>query len=287
MAAAIDNGRNITSLFGRYTITQVIAEYFNKKPLFVPGAIDKPQELLDLEGFYAALPDTENVRAIFRSMHRASIAPNDARDMFEAGATICVTGIDLAVPAIRKLADAVKLELGYLGILSVNAYCSPQGSGLSEHYDPRIVTAIQLAGTKEWTYSLEPFELNPLRVSYNDDTRAALLRQHNARVGTHTVTLSVGDILCLPAGTVHEARAESTSLSLNLAFDYAGKGMADIFTDWLRRELLNTREFREPCFAKGSYDQEARMKELIARAEEVLGQLHVNPLKLLSDAADG
>ncbi len=63
--------------------------------------------------------------------------------------------------------------------------------------------------------------------------------------------------------------------------------MADIFTDWLRRELLNTREFREPCFAKGSYDQEARMKELIARAEEVLGQLHVNPLKLLSDAADG
>lgn len=282
MSADECHERNRTSLFGQYSKSEVLAEYFNKKPLLVPNAIADPKALLDFESFYAALSDTENVRAIFNSMHRASIAPNDARDMFSAGATICVTGIDLAVPAIRDLTKRVRSELGYLGVLSANAYCSPVGSGLSKHYDPRIVTVIQLAGTKRWVYSLDPFELNPLRVSYDDDSRETLLHQHNSQVGTRSVILSPGDILCLPAGTVHEACAESPSLSLNLAFDYVGKGVADLLTDWLRKELLSTPEFREPCFAEGDRLQEVAIHKVIDRVEAVMGELRLRPLQCLS-----
>lgn len=270
-----------TSLFGALSRSEILAEYFNKKPLLVTHAIANPEGLLNLDQFYAALPDTENVRAIFNTMHRASIAPNDARDMFFAGATICVTGIDLAVPAIRDLIKRVKSELGYLGILSSNAYLSPPGSGLSKHYDPRIVTVVQLLGKKQWEYSLQPFEKNPLKVSYDDNSREFLLERHNSEVGICSVSLSPGDVLCLPAGTVHQARAESESLSLNLAFDYIGNGMADLLTSWVCEELLIDPEFREPCFSYGSPNQEVAIQKVIDRLETVLRELRLRPLDCL------
>lgn len=273
-----------TILFGKHSKSEVIARYFNKRPLFVRGAIVSPEALLDFEAFYTSLSDTENVRAIFNSMHRASIAPNDAHDMFSAGATICVTGIDLAVPAIRELSRQVQCEFGYLGTVSVNAYCSPVDSGLSKHYDPRIVTVIQLAGTKRWVFSREPFEPNPLCVSYSDVGREALLEAHNKCVGTESVTLSAGDVLCLPAGTVHEARAESRSLSLNLAFDYIGDGVADLLTKWLCKELLRIPEFRNPCFENGDLLQDQIIRRAIDRVEEMVSKLRKNPCDFLSPA---
>ena len=257
---------------------EVLSKYFNIKPLFAPQAISAPEDLLNVEMFYSALPHTENVRAVFNSMHRASIAPNDAQDMFDAGATICATGIDLAVPAIRNMTEEVRSHLRYRGILSANAYCSPDGAGFSEHYDPRVVTVIQLVGTKGWEFSNAPFELNPLRVGYDNHTRETLLREHNSRVGTNLITLGPGDVLCLPAGTVHQARAGGISLSLNIAFDYIGMGVADIFTQWLRRGLLTIPECREPIF-EDSPRHSNMVERVIEHAEMLISELRHNPTR--------
>jgi ribosomal protein L16 Arg81 hydroxylase len=260
-------------LFPGFTPDVIRRQYFNKESLLVPRAILDPKALLDFERFYGALANAEMVRAIFNSMHRASIAPNDAQEMFDAGATICVTGIDLAVPAISQVVKEMQECLGYLGVVSANAYGSPPGAGLSKHYDPRVVTVVQLSGTKKWIYSRAPFERNPLQVAYTDENREGVLTAHNDAVGTTAVELTPGDVLCLPAGIVHEASAGEASLSLNVAFDYIGHGVADRICQFIRRELLLSAELREPEFAISSPEQERRRLDAIERAISALAGL--------------
>jgi hypothetical protein len=61
-----------------------------------------------------------------------------------------------------------------------------------------------------------------------------------------SVLLRPGDLLCLPAGVWHAAKAETTSLALNMAFDHCGAAVLDSIMGMLRDRLMSHAVWREP-----------------------------------------
>lgn len=265
-------------LFEGITSQAFINEYFNKKPLHLnrkePAIIE---QLLDRRAFLRSLKECENVRAVFPGMMRASIAPNDAHDMYLAGATICATGIDCAVPKIAQLVRDVKSDLSYLGLVTANAYWSPPQNGFEAHIDPRIVTVVQIYGTKNWRFTGVPLAVYPLERPYDDASREEVISAHEKEHGFNEVTLNPGDLLCLPAGCPHSASAENESLSLNIAFDYAGFGIADLVARKVRDLLSEDPSMRHAPFQEYDRHAEEVLERAITLAHEKLTALRGKP----------
>ena len=143
-------------------------------------------------------------------------------DLLHAGATVCITDIHLADPALAQWAQAIRTQLNFTGHVGVNCYVSPDGSGLPTHYDKRVATTLQIAGSKRWRFSTASAKPWPLENAVYQKGSAEPLA---ADVGTspeamefREVELQPGDMLCLPAGAWHSARGVGYSLALNLYF---------------------------------------------------------------------
>jgi ribosomal protein L16 Arg81 hydroxylase len=181
---------------------------------------------------------------VFSQSRQAHIASEDAEDMFQAGATICLTRVEGASEAFASLIESTRAELHFSGDVSIRAYWSPPRGGFGPHFDARVVTTLQVHGRKRWWFSETPVEVLPIGNRWlSDDPRAALEGQP-----VRSVTLDPGDVLCLPPGIVHWANAETESLSYNIGLDYVDATVADLLTGALCEELLADPEFRLPLF---------------------------------------
>ena len=102
---------------------------------------------------------------------------------FDAGATIVLQGLHRFRPALRRFCRELEEALGHP--CQVNAYLTPAGAqGLAQHHDSHDVFVLQTFGTKQWEVhagDTEPWDL----------------------------VLEPGDVLYMPAGTPHSARAQS------------------------------------------------------------------------------
>jgi ribosomal protein L16 Arg81 hydroxylase len=261
-------------------VDQFLDQFFCKAPLFVPGHEKKFDFLPQRSHLRSILHRATDIRAVFKNLSQASIRPGDVQDMFNAGATICITGLHYAHETLGLLTSAVRQELQFSGDISVRAYWSPAGGGFAVHYDPRIVTTLQLEGTKQWWYSTSPGEHFPLGNSpypLSEEMNESL-----QRAGVESVVLSPGDVLCLPPGTWHWALAESDCFALNLAFDYMGGSMADLVAAALRRELLRATVLRAPLYrtgggAEGIQEALLALRSCCLMAQSALGELADSP----------
>ena len=166
--------------------------------------------------------------------------------MINAGASVCVTGLERAHPKLRQTADSIRRELNYGGDVSFRAYLSPPGTGFDLHFDARVATTLQIAGSKRWWFSKTPAEQFPDSNSPRD--QKILKREYSIPKLNQlkSVLLRPGDLLCLPAGTWHRARAKTMSLALNLAFDHGGAGVFDVVMEALYERLRKDPLWRSP-----------------------------------------
>jgi ribosomal protein L16 Arg81 hydroxylase len=241
---------------GSSTLAQILApvplntflrEHFGRRPLLVRGKPGKFDALMKPKDFIYGLDRVTEIRCVFGELRQAAISPRDVREMYEAGATICVTGIDLAHASLRFAARRIEREIGYAGMVDFRGYFSPPGSGFDIHYDARVATTLQLDGTKTWWYSDKPHTPFPADNSPRSDMRA--IRRAVAKVKLHKVTLGPGDLLCLPAGVWHKAKAgPSGALALNMAFNHKGATVLDVVLRHLQEKLFATASCREPFF---------------------------------------
>lgn len=124
--------------------------------------------------------------------------------LFAEGATIVLQGLHRTWEPVRALAAGLAADLGHP--VQANAYVTPaQNQGFSAHYDVHDVLVLQVHGEKRWTVH-EPVHLHPLR----DQPWTG----HRARVADRAqdepvleATLRPGDVLYLPRGWIHSARA--------------------------------------------------------------------------------
>ena len=230
-----------------------VHDYWARRALFVKGTSTKfaglfdeaaLHRILEMPGpvpadflrasFDAKTPDGRTAippakSALLSSVFRAQ--PDQAADLYAAGATLCLSQIERHAPSLASFLAAIKRQLGYPSKVSFNAYRSPPRSGFNWHFDSRIASTLQIEGTKLWRFSNHPAMPWPrangsLRADgtalYTDE---GVQPQDWERLvpldlnDTTEVLLEPGDLLILPAGFWHEAcGGPAGSLALNLTF---------------------------------------------------------------------
>jgi ribosomal protein L16 Arg81 hydroxylase len=268
--------RVLSSVLSPVPLDTFLHEYLGRRPLLIRGTPGKFDGLMRPGEFIYGLDRVPEIRCIFGELRQATISPRDIREMFEAGATICVTGIDHAHRSLRSAAQRIEKEMGYAGRVDFRAYLSPPGSGFDIHYDARVATTLQLEGTKTWWYSNEPY--SPFPIENSSRTDMAAIRRVVARVKFNKVTLRPGDLLCLPPGVWHKARAGAGgSLALNLAFNHTGATVLDVVLQELRGALSALPSCREPFFLGLPKAAEEPLRSQVGKCVEAI----VNELRTM------
>jgi ribosomal protein L16 Arg81 hydroxylase len=152
------------------------------------------------------------------------IQPEQAAKMYRAGMTICASVLDEHGP-IGEVIEAYRSGITTAAPPHVNCYYSPDTRGYGLHFDTHPVWILQVAGTKRWTVSHEPGVKDPafnvifppgreriklpwITLDRPDVTDPAQFME---------VQLNPGDVLYMPAGAWHAARADGSSLALTVA----------------------------------------------------------------------
>ncbi len=179
----------------------------------------------------------------------------DVGERLRTGTSLCVDPVDRADPGVAALAAELRAGLGHLGAVSVKAYLSTPGFGFNTHFDAQVVTTVQIEGTKHWRVSQAPGVPFPTdnafldgtgTVRYNGRAPGSLAPWERPDVDRATfveVEVRPGDVLCLPAGTWHEAKAAGgPSLALN--FSFAPVDVAMLLVDLVRPGLTARTDWR-------------------------------------------
>ncbi|MFN8167666.1 MAG: cupin domain-containing protein [Candidatus Nanopelagicales bacterium] len=160
----------------------------------------------------------------------ASIADQVDADRLAAlladGSTLVLQGLHRAWPRVQALVTDLTVDLGHP--VQANAYLTPPAAqGFSAHYDTHDVVVVQLAGTKHWTVHppAVPVETGLAEWTQHRDAVAAAAQGEPAYDGP----LAPGDVLYLPRGWIHAARANDTmSLHLTLGIHpFTGRHVLD------------------------------------------------------------
>lgn len=225
------------------------------------------------------------------------ILPEQVGPILEAGATICATDLHRFDSGLGAFIRGAKAEMGFSGEMGANAYLSQDNCGFSTHFDARVTLAVQVEGTKTWRYSREPAIRYP---RFNCDVSSGepqLLHTNGATIEQWErpappkeddfveVTLEPGDILCLPAGTWHNAQAHGYSLALNLYM--REMSFSELMDLTLRKRLSSSTEWRSgvpmnpPMAKRANREAEDYMRARVADLKTEL--LRDEYLEALSD----
>lgn len=140
------------------------------------------------------------------------VADDRVLDLLADGNTLVLQGLHRIWPALVDFAAALRTDLGHP--VQINSYLTPRAAqGFAHHYDVHDVFVLQVVGTKHWQIHA-PVHPDPLRSQPWTDRRGEVERVSAAEPLIDTV-LEPGDVLYLPRGYVHGARAQD-GISLHL-----------------------------------------------------------------------
>lgn len=128
----------------------------------------------------------------------------------DSGSTLQLKGLDLAIPDLAVLAEAIERTTG--ARVSVNGFVSRAGDrGLGRHSDVPELWVVQLKGNKRW-------DLWRSSVAFANPRRPSASVEAGEHLGTFD--LGPGDVLVVPRGTFHEVTAtDGTSVAVTFAVD--------------------------------------------------------------------
>lgn len=190
---------------------------------------------------------------------------------FRKGATIVFQGLQRSCPPLTRFCRALELDLSHA--VQANAYITPAGSrGLAVHYDTHDVFVLQLAGTKQWSVH-EPVLADPLTSQPWRGDACLSVGEAGLPVGEAclSVDLQAGDVLYVPRGFLHSARAQE-ELSAHLTIGVVTTTWHDVVRDVVAgvageadfRRALPVGFATEP-FASGPDGLAAEVEETLAR----------------------
>lgn len=229
-----NEGRGALSwLLAPLSIPQFFAEHYERAPLHLVRdradhydrifSVDELERVLygnevgasSLVLYQDGLPTRRE--SFVRKNHKKGDSARDVIDadrisaLFANGCSIVFDGIqDYSDPMSRLLRE---LQAALKHRINANVYMTPPGSqGFTAHYDTHDTLIMQIAGSKRWTVYGSPVDL-PLDEQPHDK------KVHAAGDPRMELELRPGDLLYLPRGVMHEARAtDDFSLHVTLGF---------------------------------------------------------------------
>ncbi len=237
-------------LLGGLTPREFLRRYWQKRPLFVPGALPRLTGM-PLKRALAALAARDDVesRMVQRRGRRWETTPGPFRNAFIAkrNASLLVSGVNLQVAAADRLLRRFDfIPQARLDDVMVS-YASP-GGGVGPHLDSYDVFLIQGLGVRKWTVW-----------SPSGAKKTYLSKQ--------------GDLLYLPPGWKHDGVALEDCTTYSVGFRAPrGAELGAAFLDFLHERGLPDAFFRDPGL-KPARAAASIPVELIGFANQVLQKI--------------
>lgn len=288
----------LQQLLSPLSCQEFVNSYFGRASVFVEGGPDKVENIFSWEKLSKALERGQkiqdkryNIMASFTrgeaagsSKQMVEASHHQVESLYKQGATICITNIHMADPDLARWAQTIRSQLNFSGTVGVNCYLSPEGAGLSTHYDARVVTNLQVAGKKRWRYSTEGAKPWP---DHNALYREGRVEPADAGksppdMAFREVEMKPGDLLCLPAGAWHSAQAAGgESLAINVYFQ--PQNFLDQLIPLLKSFAASSGDWR--AGTPVSLDKvHGEMPPAVSKyIRERLGEFHKKALELLED----
>jgi mannose-6-phosphate isomerase-like protein (cupin superfamily) len=176
--------------------------------------------------------------------------------LFEEGATLTLAFLDTVLPSLERFCREIEMELSMP--LQANVYLTPPNEqGANVHYDTHDVFVLQVSGSKQWTIYDAPLPLPLSGQVYDADV-------HRPGAPTHEFELSAGDVVYIPRGWLHQARATSTT-SLHITAGVLRYTWTDLLLQLVARVALEQPAFRKALpvgFAHEGFDRAAARETL-------------------------
>lgn len=225
-------------LLAPMTPEQFLDDYFDRKPLHLPGPThrfdavfswDKAAALLNMTTLWSAstlkvVLDGKLFRPeeYCRSQQNRDGAPIPQPDpkkvqaLIRQGATISLNFVETMSPELAAIAAA--LQCRFDGETVCNIYCSWNGQqGFASHFDFHDVFVLQIAGTKTWNIYEGQFDEAANIPGYRSDSFPDDYTAKARGAIEMVATMTPGDVLYIPRGRYHDALATSEA-SLHLTF---------------------------------------------------------------------
>ena len=271
--------------------------YRNKRPVLFRGdgprfaslcTWDQLNALLRSDAWYARMDVVQDSQGVPASAYtvpffghgwRRSGAPGNPnilddrrlQAMLRKGASIVLPGVHELLPSLRPVADALEETLGCYA--TTNLYASWVSTpGFSTHWDAHDVFILQVAGTKRWQLYGETRRF-PLQRDSEDPARPQGEPVWNE-------ILRAGDVLYIPRGWWHDARAQAEdgsdgAGSMHVTCSTLALTGLD-FMEWLNGRLTRHERFRRDLPApadRAGGAHFAALRDLILRELEEAGDL--------------
>jgi ribosomal protein L16 Arg81 hydroxylase/predicted enzyme related to lactoylglutathione lyase len=290
----------VETLVHPLTCETFLSEHWQRRPVHLTGWPERFAGLFDRAALHRALERQHELDLSVRvsgdregddggaSAHLL-VDATETESYLRAGTSLCVDPVDRADPAVASLAKSLQVGLGHVGAVSVKCYLSTSGYGFNTHFDAQVVTTVQIEGTKRWRVSRKPgvrfprdnaFVDSTGRVRYIGRTPGSLRQWERVEVDLddfEEVVLLPGDVLCLPAGTWHNAKAPGGS-SMALNFSFAPVDLPGLLASVVRTELMDSEAWRRgvqathlvgQALAERAYELSALLQQL-ARDPDLL-----------------
>lgn len=195
------------------------------------------------DGVRYPIEEWSRVETTPRGAQRVAI-PEALLSLYAGGATLILNQLHCALPSLNHACRMLTEELGFP--TQTNIYITPRAAaGFSKHADEHEVLILQIAGSKFWI--IYPPDAPPVEID-----------------------LQSGDLLYLPRGMFHAARArdeDSIHITLGLRPVYGFQLIQDLAA--LASELESFRRPMPPRFA-GSDAGQAFARDFLARLQNLI-----------------
>ncbi|MDW5376974.1 cupin domain-containing protein [Halomonas sp. HP20-15] len=240
-------------LLGGLTAAQFLADYWQKRPLLIRGALPdfvtplSPDELAGLaceEGVEARLVEEHGRDAPWRVTHgpfdEATFARLPERDW-----SLLVQAVDHYVPAVNALLEAFHF-LPRWRLDDVMVSYAPPGGSVGPHVDQYDVFLLQGSGSRHW--QLGGLVADDAPIIAGIDLR--ILERFEVQPGEDWL-LEPGDMLYLPPGIAHHGVSRSEDcMTFSVGFRaLSADESITSFADYLGEQLPESRRYADPDLA--------------------------------------
>ena len=196
------------------TARQFLAEYWQKKPLLIRGALPGFRDFISSENLQVlAQQDDVQARLVIErdgvwEVRQGPLQAGDFRRLKRAHWSLLVQGIDHLLPAGRALLSQFNF-IPHARLDDLMVSYAPLGGGVGPHFDSYDVFLLQGQGHKHWQISAQAdTELIP-------DAPLRILRCFKPE---QEWILGPGDLLYLPPRYAHYGRALNACLTYSIGF---------------------------------------------------------------------
>jgi len=193
-----------------------LAEYWQKKPLLIPGAFPgftdflSPEELAGL-----SLEEDIESRLVFNNLGNWELkqGPFSERDFTflpESHWTLLVQSVDHWLPSVKTLMQEVAFIPGWRLDDIMVSYAAADG-GVGPHFDYYDVFLIQGQGSRNWQLGKNCNSHTPI----DSSSGLKILKDFTAE---QEIQMQTGDVLYIPAGMSHCGTAIEPGMSYSIGF---------------------------------------------------------------------